>query len=60
MTTRVDEVETTVHSVVLNISTIQTRLVTEKLVILLIDVVYDGLPAATSKTWIMADLGQEK
>ena len=51
MTTRVDEVETTVHSVVFNISTIQTGLVTEKLVILLIDVVYDGLPAATSKTW---------
>lgn len=43
--TRVDEVETAVNSMVFNVSPVQTRLITEVLIILVVDIVNYGLPA---------------
>ncbi len=44
MSTRIDEIETTVDSVVLNVPTVQSRLVTKEFVVLFVDVIYNGLP----------------
>lgn len=40
-----DEVEAAVHSVVLDVLSVQAALITEVLLKLLVDVVSDGLPA---------------
>lgn len=40
-----DEVETAVHSVILDVLSVQAALITEVLLKLLVDVVSDGLPA---------------
>ena len=49
MATWVDEVETAVHSVVLDVSSVETRLIAEVLVVLVIHIVNDGLPATRRK-----------
>ena len=48
MATWVDEVEATVYTVVLDVPSVQTRLITEILVIFIIHIVNNGLPAAHS------------
>lgn len=45
MATWVDEIEATVDTVVLNVPSVQARLITEVLVILIIHIVDNGLPA---------------
>ena len=45
MSARVDEIEAAVDTVVFDVSPVQPRLVTEILVILVVDVVNYGLPA---------------
>lgn len=45
MTTGIDEIQAAVHTMVLNVPTIQPRFVSQILIILLVDIVYDGLPA---------------
>lgn len=46
MATWVDKVEATVNTVILDVPSVQTRLVAEILVILIIHIVNNGLPAA--------------
>ena len=45
MATWVDEIETTVDTVVLNVPSVQARLIAQVLVILVIHIVNNGLPA---------------
>ena len=44
MTTGIDKIETAVHTMVLDIATIETTLITEIMIILFIDIVNDWLP----------------
>lgn len=46
MAARVDEVKARMNTMILNISTIQSRFITKILVILLINIVYNWLPTA--------------
>lgn len=50
VSTRIDEVETTVHTMVFNVPAVQARLVPQVLIILLIHIVDNGLPA-THREW---------
>ena len=45
MPTGVDEIQTAVDPMIFNIPTIQPGLVTKKFVVLLVDIINDGLPA---------------
>ena len=49
MATWVDEVQAAVYSVIFNVSSVQSRLIAEVLVVLVIHVVNDGLPATWTK-----------
>lgn len=44
MPNRIDEIEATVHPVILNVPTVQSRLIAQVLVVLLIHIVNDRLP----------------